>query len=302
MNFSNAAAQFFIKMKLPLYQQRLNLQNCMFSRIEHDMAMVAIVYKITQPNGSQLILKISPRSEDYFRELYFLTRFAGQLPVPRIIQVVEPEPGVNGAILMECLPGKPLQETDFTDELAFELGSVLARIHLNSATGYGDLTQSKLSPDPRTYFTQKFEEGLTECSRNLPISLLEQCRRYYATHIDLIASVDGPCVIHRDFRPSNIIIHEGKLSGIVDWASGRASFAQEDFCPLEHGEWPSYSTHKTAFLAGYASIRPVPDYSAMMPLLRLGRAIAVIGFTAKRGTWQSSSAYQFNRQFLETFL
>lgn len=43
---------------ITLYQQRLNLQDSTFSRIEHEDAMVAIVYKVTQPNGAQLILKI----------------------------------------------------------------------------------------------------------------------------------------------------------------------------------------------------------------------------------------------------
>lgn len=42
---------------ITLYQQRLNLQNGMFSRIDHDDAMVAIVYKVTEPNGTQLILR-----------------------------------------------------------------------------------------------------------------------------------------------------------------------------------------------------------------------------------------------------
>jgi len=292
-------------MDITLYQQRLNLQSATFLRIEHDVAMVAIVYKVTQSNDSPRILKICPRAEDYFREIYFLTHFANKLAVPRIIQVVQPELGVNGAILMECLPGAPLKATDFTDELAYEIGSLLARIHLNRAAGYGDLTQPDgLRPDPRTYFTQKFEEGFAECSNDLPKTLLEQCRRFYDTHINLMISVDGPCMIHRDFRPTNIIVYKGRLQGIVDWAGGRASFAQEDFCPIEHGEWPSYPSSKRSFLAGYASIRPVPDYSAMMPLLRLGRAFAVIGFTIKRGTWQNSSArvYQFNRRFLETLL
>ncbi|HXF28491.1 MAG TPA: phosphotransferase [Chlamydiales bacterium] len=134
-------------------------------------------------------------------------------------------------------------------------------------------------------------------------TLLKQCRHYYDTHIDLLASADGPCMIHRDFRPGNVIVHEGKLAGIIDWASGRAGFAEEDFCPLEHGEWPIHPTCKKSFLAGYASIRPVPDYSTIMPLLRLSRAFATIGFTVKRGTWKSSHArvYQSNRQFLETF-
>lgn len=54
---------------------------------------------------------------------------------------------------------------------------------------------------------------------------------------------------------------------------------------------------------GYASIRPVPNYAAIMPFLRLNRAIATIGFTVKRGTWDSSSSglYKINRDFLADF-
>ena len=94
------------------YQQRLTLQNATFSRIEHEDAMVAIVYKVTLSTGTPLILKICTRSNDYLREVYFLTHFAGTLPVPRIIQLVPPEEGIHGAILMECLPGTLLQVAD----------------------------------------------------------------------------------------------------------------------------------------------------------------------------------------------
>ncbi len=289
---------------ITLYQQRLNLQNATFSRIDHNDAMVAIVYKVTQPTGTQLILKICARTEDYLREVYFLKHFAGTLPVPHILQVVQPDTGINGAILMECLPGTLLKTTDFTDALAYEIGSLLARIHLNRVAGYGDLIQPHdLSPDPCSYFTRKYEEGFAECSNHLPKALVEQCRHYYDSHLNLLASVDGPCMIHRDFRPGNMIVYKGKFQGIIDWSSGRASFAEEDFCPLEHGEWPTHSTFKKSFLSGYSNIRPVPDYNAIMPLLRLSRALATIGFTVKRGTWESSNAplYQFNRRFLETF-
>ncbi len=287
-----------------LYQQRLNLQSSIFERIDHDDAMVGIVYKITQPDGTSLILKICTRVGDYLRELYFLKYFAGTLPVPQVIQIIPPEEGIDGAILMECFPGEPLKKIDFTDQLAYQIGSLLARIHLNRVISYGDLTDPhSLNSDPRVNFTLKFEEGLAECSNHLPQELIEKCRIYFYDHVNLLASVDGPCIIHRDFRPGNIIVHDGKIQGIIDWSSGRASFAQEDFCTLEHGNWPTSSSSKNSFLAGYASVRQVPDYSEMMPLLRLSRAIAAIGFTVKRETWETSNArvYRFNRQFLETF-
>ena len=199
--------------------------------------MVAVVYRATLPTGEQFILKICTRSEDYVREIYFLQHFAGILPVPRIIELSPPETGQNGAILMECLPGMIL--TELSESLAYEIGSVLARIHSNRTKGYGDLTQPEtLNPDSRVYFTQKWEEGFSECSGHLSKALMEQCRGYYEAHVDLLSSVDGPCIIHRDFRPANLIVHNGKLQGIIDWASARAGFAEDDFCPMEMADGP----------------------------------------------------------------
>lgn len=277
-----------------IYQQLLNLEGADFTRIDHDDAMVAIVYKVTQHDQPPLILKICSRTKEYLREVYFLKHFAGALPVPRIIKLLPQE----NAILMECLPGDV--QKDFTAGLAYEMGSLLARIHLHRTEGYGDLTRPEsLDSNPQSYFTQEFEEGLAECSGHLPKDLLERCRAYYDAHVHLLDSVDGPCLIHRDFRPGNVIVHDGKLQGIIDWASARASFAEEDFCTLEHGEWALRPASKRPFFAGYSTIRPVPDYDGMMPLLRLSKAIAILGFMVKRGTWESNPRlYQFNRQFL----
>jgi len=286
---------------LNFYKQCLNLQEATFSRIDHEDAMVAIVFKITKPNGEQFVLKVCDRPNDYFREAYFLQHFADTLPVPKIIQLIEPTEDVHGAILMECLSGTLLKTEDLTESLAIEIGRCLALIHSNRLPGYGDPI-GHLSFDPRVYFTLKFEEGLEECSHHLPLNLIEQSRLYYEKHVDLLESVDGPCIVHRDFRPGNLMVHDGKLQGIIDWAGARASYAEEDFCSIEHGEWTNDLHFKKALLSGYATIRPVPDYNRLMSFLRLNKAIATIGFTVKRGTWKSSSArlYQFNRQFLET--
>lgn len=289
---------------ISLYKKRLHLQNATFSFIDHEDAIVAIVYKITQSNGPDLILKICTRANDYLREVYFLQHLAGKLPVPRILQIVPPETELHGAILMECLSGTLLKTTDFTNPLAYEIGVALARIHLNRVAGYGDLIQpQELSPDPRVHFTLKFEEGFEECSNHLPKVLLEECRNYYDTHINLLKSVDGPCIVHRDFRPGNLLVNEGKLQGIIDWSSGRGSFAEEDFCSVEHGEWLANSNNKKTFFAGYASIRLVPNYREIMPLLRLSKAFATIGYMVKIGTWENRNnrVYQFNRRFLDTF-
>lgn len=288
---------------IPLYKNRLNLTEAQFTLIDHEDAMVAAVYKISQLGCPDLILKVCSRKEDFLRESYFLHRFASKIPVPKVVQLVEPEAGLDAAVLMEYVPGDLLKSEKVTHTLASEIGALLARIHLEDAQGYGDLTDpSQLSRDPRISFKMKFEEGLAECKGHLPESLLEACRRHFDKDIDLLLSADGPCVIHRDFRPGNIIASHEKVQGIIDWSSGRGGFAEDDFSPLEFGEWPA--SCKDSFLEGYASVRKVPDYKRMMPLLNLSRAVAIVGFTVKRGTWESrnSKLYQFNLRYLESLL
>lgn len=283
-----------------LYRQHFDLQDADFSRIEHDEAMVAIVYRVRTDN-QQLILKICPRPKDYLREVYFLKLLADQLPVPRLIKTIGPSSDVHGAILMEYLHGTLLTNPTFTETLAYEIGSMLAKIHLNRMSGYGDPVQEEgLNADPRIYFTAKFEEGLEECRGHLPLDLIEKCHHYFEKHVDLLNFVDGPCVVHRDFRPGNLIVDHDKLIGIIDWAGARLSFAEEDFCSMEH-EWPT--AIKQDFLSGYEIVRPLPNYKNLMPFLRLNKTIATIGFTVKCGTWNNTckTLYQKNRHFLDTF-
>jgi Ser/Thr protein kinase RdoA (MazF antagonist) len=292
-----------MKLNLDYYKQHLKLEKATFALIDHDDTIVAIVYNVTDEE-KQFALKIHLRERDYYNELYCLKYFANKLPVPNIIQVIEPKSGFHGAILMEYVYGSVLKAADMTDSLAFHMGSLLAQIHLNRLNGYGDLIyQENLTSDPRFNFAQKFHEITNECSGNLSKDLLEKCRAYFNSHTNLLQFVDGPCITHRDFRPGNIIASNDKIKSVIDWSSARASFAQEDFCRMEHGEWSANPTSKKQFLEGYASVRPIPEYNLLMPLLRMCKALDIIGFTIKRGTWnkKNSSLYQINRKFLENF-
>ncbi|MGE3954840.1 MAG: phosphotransferase enzyme family protein [Parachlamydiales bacterium] len=285
---------------LQIYRNYLGLQSATFALIEHEEGLVAVVYEIAQPSGERLILKIAPNATHYLREVYFLGELAGSVPVPRVVGVVEPEEGVDGAILMERLPGKLLERVD--TGLAHELGAALAKVHNHRLAGYGDPVQGVLEADPRPYFTRKFEEGLEECGGHLPQQMLKKAEGYFRSHLHLLEGVDGPCVAHRDFRPGNLIVESDRLQGIIDWAGARASFAEEDLCSIEAGEW--LGPHKGAFLAGYGALRPLPDYQPLTPLLRLNRAIASVGFVLKRGIRESRGAhlYQVNIRFLKALL
>jgi Ser/Thr protein kinase RdoA (MazF antagonist) len=286
------------------YNEYLGLSNATFSRIDHNDAMVAVVYKVDLSSEKSLILKIFTCDNDFHRELYFLNALAGVIPVPKVEKVVEPVADREGAILMGYFKGSLLKENDWTYELAHEVGEKLALLHSERSDVYGDCMQNKsYTKNAREYFQEKFFEELKECVNHLPEKCIKYCKKYYESHQKLLDFVDGPCMVHRDFHPGNIIVNKGSLVGIVDWASGRFGFAEQDFCSMEHKSWPINQAHKEVLLVGYSSVRKVPYYNAIRPLLFLGRTLAVIGFTITNGTWndKDKEIYHYNRQFLDSF-
>ncbi len=291
---------------LEKYRALLHLDKGLrFSKIDHDEAIIADVYKIESLGKPRFILKICDRPNDYTSEVYFLSYFKKQIQVPSIINTLSPSQETHGAILMEYLSGCLLKTSMITEEIAFQLGKSLAIIHSNKTDGFGYLHRdTKLESDPTSHIKDKFLESIDECKEHLPAELIMKSCNYLDKTLHLLEKVDGPCIIHRDFRPGNIIVENKRLRGIIDWSSARASFAEDDFCSIEHGEWKDFNHHKENFFQGYSSIRNIPAYHHLMPLLRLNRAIAVIGFTVKRNTWNSTDSrlYQGNRKFVDNFM
>ena len=273
-------------------------------KIEHDQAMIAVVYKVLQKNKPDLILKICDKKIQYDNEVFFLKHFNKQIPCPTLINNVYYKDSGHGAVFMEYLPGTLLTPELITKELAYEIGKNLAVIHNNKTDGFGYLTGGyKLKNTPETHFTEKFKESIEECRGHLPEELISKINNYYYNNVSLLNNIDGPCMIHRDFRPSNIIIDDNKLAGIIDWSSGRASFAEDDFSSIEHGEWKDFNGNKNHFLDGYSSVKTIPDYKNILPLLKLNKAMAIVGFIVKRRSHDTTDTkpYRFNRKIIDTF-
>ena len=286
------------------YLEAFNLDKAECIRIDHNETIIADVYKVIIPNQKPLILKVCAKDKHFYRENLFLKRLDNQLPVPKIIDTLKPSPSLKGALLIEFLEGDIPKEGDWSTDLAYTLGSSLASLHLNKTTGYGELiSPSQLTDDAAPSFYEKFEEELAECKPHFSKELSEQCENYFHSNKHLLKTVDGPCIIHKDFRPGNMIVKEGKLQGIIDWSGSKAGFAEQDFCILEHRNWLSHPDYKLAFLEGYESIRPLPNYQVVSNLLRLGRALAIIGWTHKLGmpTGKHQALHDFNMQFLNQF-
>lgn len=131
-----------------IYQELLQLDSSStFTKIDHDDAMVATVYKIDQIGKASLILKICERDSDYLSEVHFLKLFSNKISVPRIIGTVTPGMDVYPAVLMQYIPGRLLTPQSITKEIVFSIGKTLANIHQEKASGFGYLNrESALVP------------------------------------------------------------------------------------------------------------------------------------------------------------
>ncbi|WP_430103640.1 phosphotransferase [Peribacillus simplex] len=72
--------------------------------------------------------------------------------------------------------------------------------------------------------------------------------------------MDGPCVVHMDFRPGNILVlNESKISGLIDFESAHGGPSEIDFTKIKQYVWDVYPETKEEFILGYKSIRTLPN-------------------------------------------
>lgn len=273
----------------------------------HADALSSTVYRV-RCKGSTHILKLFYNTMRYRKEKYYLTALQGVIPVAKILHSIAPEGGFHGAVILEEIPGDLLQAETLSADAAFQMGAILARLHSLPVESYGDLSlppERRVKKAPVELMRNYFEASLAECTHIAQPKLLEQCARYVEEHLAVFLNAQGPCIVHRDYRPGNVIAHEGRVRAIIDFENALGSFPEEDFGQMEMLAWHSHPHSRTPFYAGYASVRPLPEnLDEILPVMHFLKSLGALGFTWERGTWQThhASIYKKNLIFIEKFL
>ena len=272
--------------------------------IIHANTISSNAYRILTNNHQAYVLKIPFNHDRWKREVFYLTFLKDSFPVASIVELIEPTNDFSGAILMEEIPGDIIENSKLSDDIAFQMGSLLAQLHNIPVNRYQDVAQpNQIIDDPKQMLCKYFETSLNEAKNILLKDMVNQVKDCFDQYLPSHDAYDGPCIVHRDYRPGNILMIKNKITGIIDFENTLNSFTQDDFAQMEMLVWTSYPNTKEAFLNGYSSIRSLPDLS-FMPLLRLSKAIGAIGFTAVRGTWNNKHQYiyDFNLNILKSIL
>jgi aminoglycoside phosphotransferase (APT) family kinase protein len=290
---------------LKLISEALNLNIENWAVIAHKDTISSQVFRLQLQNGAELIAKFPHSSKRWKRETFFLDHLQKILPVAKLQDVIEPSDNFAGAIIMKSIPGALASKESLSQKQAQQMGECLGKLHTLPATHYGDIAQpEKELVTANATIKESFESAYKECTGTLPEKLLSQIESLFYKKLEAIKTFDGPCIVHKDFRPGNVIFQDDRIGGILDFESSLFSFAEEDFAQMEHLVWSTHTATKQSFLDGYQSIRSLPNISAIMPLLRLNKAIGGVGFTIARNTYKDKHQYIFdmNMLYIKTLL
>lgn len=191
-----------------------------------------LTYTVTDGTTTRIVRRpplghVQATAHDMVREHTVISALAGtDVPVPATYALCE-DPEVLGApfYVMELVPGTAYRTAEqlvalgpgTTAELATAMVDVLAMLHAvdPDEVGLGELGRPAgfLERQVRRWGRQL--EGSR--SRDLPDA--DELLRRLTAHVPTGAAADeqGAAIVHGDYRLDNLLVHEGRVTAVLDW-------------------------------------------------------------------------------------
>lgn len=182
--------------------------------------MISQVLRVMLDDGESIVAKVGDGSHDLTIEAYML-RYLRQhsgLPAPAVLH------DEANLLLMEFVEGR----IEWEGEALRHLGELLARCHQVTSPGYG-LERDTLigplhQPNPQTaswiaFFREQrllYMIGIARESGELPAELERRLRRIADQLERYLFEPAKPALIHGDMWKTNVIVRDGRVTGILD--------------------------------------------------------------------------------------
>ncbi|MCB0167393.1 MAG: aminoglycoside phosphotransferase family protein [Anaerolineae bacterium] len=252
-------------------------------------------YILTLQGGDKLILRIMANRSFWNAEQYALETLKGVLPVPHILKAGELNSNCYW-LLLTHLAGSNLRDViAFCPEsLFFEAGQMLSMIHSRLFPNYGKWdTESFIEFDsPWTSFLRSLldrEVAFLSEHNLLSAKLFDKIYEVFEELKDLACFVREPRLIHRDFKPENILVtrinEKWQITGILDFEHAQIGEAVWDFARVFDRFFLPAPRSESYFLAGYTSIRPLPSLDEARVICQLVDSLGCIRWGYENADW-----------------
>lgn len=255
----------------------------------------SLVYKLTLVNGEIVYVKIPYNKDKLFREFQVLETLKGVIPLPKVLDIWFGDESTTGALLLSAIEGTPCTE-DMDEKLSFQIGVYHAMLHEVKTPGYGyhAIDGFKLLDQNnwRLHIRRNFEKWKEPCKEILDPELFERCILHFDGVFSALPNPDGPCIVHMDFRPGNILVNGNKVTGIIDFESARGGSSEIDFTKVNRYIWEVNPRTKLPYIEGYLTIRPVLALDRVLPFYDFYDAFSAVVWCKNRGIEKNQTFLQ----------
>jgi len=192
--------------------KKIYLDNSLTSIKRFKKGLINKTYDIKDKN---LVLRIYPK--DFWKvkkeqHLYKLIKNKTNVPVPKILKT-----GKN-YLLMSKINGKELDIKN--KNLVKKAGETLAKLHSIKFSHYGWIINKEIKPKFKNWLSF-INYDIDSKLRKIPKkSLKKQIRDVIKKNKALLNISSKPCLLHKDYHTSHILVDKNQINGIIDieWA------------------------------------------------------------------------------------
>lgn len=204
------------------------------------------VYVVTPTKGNDIIVRISREKHNRFQsEKWAMNRCRDVgVPVPQILLLSDVETDqeklhvcveskIEGVSLQSLIKQNILSQNGIK-ELTISAGETLSKIHSIKTKGYGEINSSGVGKFETwsEYMLQqnKNRDVVFEEAEKIGVDskLIQQAFEILENNQDIYKDV-GSRLVHSDYGIKHILIHKGKINGIIDFENCRGADIAYDF-------------------------------------------------------------------------
>lgn len=250
----------------------------------------------------ELVLRIYPKEgwkvekEAY---LYNLIKRKTDVPVPSVYNIDTSKSIISKPYaLLSRIEGK---ELPLSKSLVKEAGSYLAKLHSIKFDSFGWIINNQIKPKFKTWpdFVS-YDLNYKIKRTTMPGQLAGKIKKYVKTNQFLLDIKTKPCLLHKDYHRSHILVKGGRISGIIDFEWSIAGHNELDI--VKSLLWMFNKSRKLEkiFLDGYKRYGAISnEFSERRELYKLINYLSALNFACQL---KSRKWYSYNLKKIREML
>lgn len=241
-------------------------------------------------NGDNWVIKRPFSLEKAHREAHWLECFDDFSFTPKLVACVEHEG--SGYLLMHSIAGMPIGSLAGQGKSTLlDIGKALRVLHSVSVENFdGHVSWRELLKFNANRYQAELKGPLLDIST--------KALKVFRDNLDFIPEGDHACPVHFDFRPGNILVSEGRFTGIIDFESMRGGHPSMDFFKLIVSGSDSDQASANLIKSGYGDAEWLENIDELIGFYKIYHGLGGLAWCAKRGELDTEFYHQ-NLQLLK---